>query len=89
MFTEAEIKARIKQQPFVPLRIVTSSGETFDVFHPDNVMAGRREVIIGNAAADNPASFEGISRVAILRISALHDLSAKISPSGRSKPQQT
>jgi hypothetical protein len=82
MFTETEIKARIKQQPFVPLRIVTSSGETFDVYHPDNVMAGRREVIVGNTVADNPASFEGISRIAIMHITALHDLPAKVAKGG-------
>jgi hypothetical protein len=40
MFTAEDIRQRIKKQPFVPLRIVTNSGESYDVPHPDLVMVG-------------------------------------------------
>jgi hypothetical protein len=87
VFTENDFKARIKQQPFVPMRIVTSSGQTFDVHHPELIMAGRRELIIGTASADNPASFDGISRVAIMHVTAIQDLPVASPSSGNGQNQ--
>ncbi len=35
MFNADDIEARIKSRPFVAVRIVTSSGQVFDVYHSD------------------------------------------------------
>ena len=35
MFTSDEIMQRVKQKPFLPMRIITSAGDHYDVHHPD------------------------------------------------------
>ena len=82
MFTPEEIRARIRARPFAPVRIVTSSGQTFDVYHPDLIMIGRRALEIGTATADDPSLFELVTRVAIMHINALQDLPTPTPPTG-------
>jgi len=82
MFTPDEIRARVRVTPFVPLRIVTSSGQTFDVSHPDLVMIGRRSLEIGTASAENAIYYEQVTRVAIMHVTALQDLPSPASPTG-------
>jgi hypothetical protein len=74
MFTSDDIQARLHEQPFVPFRIVTSAGQTFDIPHPDLVMVGRRALVVGTASAENPAQFDLTTRVAIMHVTALEDL---------------
>jgi hypothetical protein len=74
MFHPDQIQSRIQQRPFVPLRIVTSSGESYDVRHPELVMVGRRELVIGTPSNRNPLQFDGINRVAIMHVTDLQDL---------------
>lgn len=74
MFTADDVQARIRERPFVPVRIVTSSGQAYDITHPDLVLVGRRALIIGTASNENPSQFEAASRVAILHITDMQDL---------------
>jgi hypothetical protein len=81
MFTADDIQTRIRERPFVPVRIITSSGQAYDVYHPDLVMIGRRALLIGTASTENPSQFEQASRVAILHVSDLQDLPTPAPPS--------
>jgi len=74
MFTSDDIQSRVRLQPFIPLRIVTSAGQTFDVLHPDMIMVGRRDLTIGTASAENPTQYEQTTRVAVMHVTALQDL---------------
>jgi hypothetical protein len=74
MFTADDIKGRVKTQPFVPLRIITSAGDQYDVYHPDMIMIGRRSITVGTASEDNPTVYERVSQVAIMHITALEPL---------------
>jgi hypothetical protein len=74
MFTSADILSRVKKLPFTPMRIITSAGDRYDVYHPDLIMVGRREITVGSASQDNPAIYEQQSRVSILHVSAIEDL---------------
>ena len=85
MFTAEDISNRIKSQPFVPVRIATSDGQSFDVFHPDLVMVGRRFIIVGTASTESPAHFDLVSRLAIIHITALEDLPAPAKHGGNGK----
>jgi hypothetical protein len=76
MLTAEEIRDRVRSRPFCPLRIVTSSGETYDVFHPDLIMVGRREVSVGIPSGEAPTYYDRQARIAIMHITALHDLPA-------------
>jgi hypothetical protein len=55
MFNANDIQARLLERPFVPLRIVTSSGHAFDITHPELVLFGRLSLIVGTPCGDNPA----------------------------------
>ena len=43
----AVVKDRLRRASFRPFRIVASSGEMYDVRHPDMVMVGLEELVIG------------------------------------------
>lgn len=80
MFTPGQIKERIRQQPFVPLRIITSSGEAYEVRHPDLIWIATREIHIGMPSAKDPAIVDShgrIARVSLLHITAIEDLGTK------------
>jgi hypothetical protein len=74
MFTANDIHTRIHQQPFTPLRIFTSSGQNYDITHPDLVLVGRRDLTIGTASNSNPKLYETVSRISILHITDIQDL---------------
>jgi hypothetical protein len=81
MLTSNDIRNRLSQRPFLPVRIVTSSGESYTVTHPDLVLVGRREITIGIATPQYPTDYEQLARVSILHITALEDLPIS-APSG-------
>lgn len=47
MFTATDFRDRVRQQPFMPFRVVTTTGQTYDIYHPDLVMVGTRDLAIG------------------------------------------
>jgi hypothetical protein len=77
MFSPDDIQKRLRQIPFMPVRIIISSGQTFDVYHPDLVLIGRRDIIIGMASGENPTQYEQTTRVPIMHVTALEDLPAR------------
>ena len=74
MLSARDVAARIKREPFRPIRIVTSSGEKFDVRHPDLIMIGQRDVTIGVATHDDPECYDRQSYISLLHIAAIEDL---------------
>ena len=86
MFSHQDLKNRIKQQPFVPFRVVTSSGQAFDIYHPDLMWIGAREVQIGTPPPDYPGIYDGTTRVAIMHVTALEYLPVQSSPPTKNGP---
>ncbi|MBW3538867.1 MAG: hypothetical protein KY476_01220 [Planctomycetes bacterium] len=76
MFSADEIEERIKLRPFQPVRIVSSSGHTYDVFHPDMVLLGQSSIIVGIPGAENPKRYDQTARLSLFQITALEDLPA-------------
>ena len=74
MFTADDIQARLRERPFVPMRIVTSSGQSYAVSHPDLVLVGRRFLIIGTASNENPTQIDAASRIAVMHVADLQDI---------------
>jgi hypothetical protein len=81
MFGPDDIQRRLRQNPFIPVRIIISSGQTFDILHPDLVLVGRRDITIGMASTENPSQYEQTTRVPIMHVTALEDLPSTISVS--------
>jgi len=74
MFSPDDIQARLRQQPFVPLRIVTTTGQTYDIHHPELMMVGRHYVIVGLPTKENPTQIEQDTRVAIIHLTEIQGL---------------
>jgi hypothetical protein len=79
MYRSEDILVRLRERPFRPLRIIASEGMKFDVFHPDLVLVGRHDVMIGSPEPNNPSVYDRVTRVALVHIVALEDLPAPAS----------
>lgn len=42
-----DIITHLSKQPFLPVRIFISDGKSYDIGHPEMMMVGRTEVVIG------------------------------------------
>lgn len=76
MFNAEFIRSKHKEEPFVPFRLITSSGQAYDVTHPELLMVGKSRLVVGTASNDNPGIFETTNMVAILHVTDLQELLA-------------
>ena len=76
MFRPEDIQVLVRQRPFRPFRIVTSSGETFDVRHPELLMVGRHDLAIGRASAKDPRVYDRLIQISLLHVTALETQAA-------------
>jgi hypothetical protein len=54
----ADILALLRARPFIPFRIVTTEGTTYEVNHPDLVMVGLTATIVGYPDPREPDIYE-------------------------------
>jgi hypothetical protein len=52
----------------------------YDIQHPDLVLVGRRDVMVGFPGPDNPSIYDRVTRVALVHMVALEDLPAPATP---------
>jgi len=83
MFTMDEIRTRIKQVPFAPVRIRTSLGDTIDVKNPRLVMFLRERIIVGQPTEEDPDIYEKLDYVWIPYITALEDVPVRRRRNGK------
>lgn len=74
MFRADDLQARLREQPFRPLRLIASEGLRYDILHPDLVLVGQRDLTIGFPAADNPRVYDRLVRVALVHLVGIEDL---------------
>jgi hypothetical protein len=74
MFRPDDIQAWVRERPFKPLRLVLSTGQTYDISHPDLIMIGSRDVMVGLPSVNNPGVYQRVSRIAIMHIAEMQDL---------------
>jgi hypothetical protein len=77
MFTEDDVKARLKATPFIPFEIVTTTGEGYHILHPDFVLTARRFVVVGLPRIDQEDRVEQVTHIANSHIAELRDLPIK------------
>jgi hypothetical protein len=70
-----DLERHLNARPFVPFRIKLTTGETYDVRHPELVMVGRRSVIVG-ITHDPIPRYERAVTVALVHIVRLEPLEA-------------
>lgn len=74
MITSSDIRDRVQKKPFFPFRIRTSSGESYDILHPEFAMVGKRIVVVGTPVNEDDAEFDKAHIVSILHVTALEIL---------------
>ena len=70
----------LSQRPFKPFRLVMSSGQTYDVRHPEMAMLTRTDLLVGVDVAEDgvPAEFQICS---LLHVATVEPLTATSSGS--------
>jgi hypothetical protein len=65
----------LKQQPFKPFRVVMSSGQTYEVRHPEMAMLTRTDLLVGVGGKDDevPPEFKICS---LLHVTAIEPLTS-------------
>jgi hypothetical protein len=48
-----DLLRRVREQPFVPFRVVVSEGASYEVRHPDQIMVRRDTAVIGLPSDDD------------------------------------
>jgi hypothetical protein len=74
MFTAESIQSRLRERPFRPLRIVVSEGQQFNIHHPDLVLVGHRDLMIGLPRDATSSIYDRVTRVALVHVVVLEDL---------------
>lgn len=80
MINSTDIHDRLKERPFVPFRVIMSSGQFYDIFHPDLVLVGKRHLFVGTASDENPTMFDKSSLLSILHVVTLEALPIEAKP---------
>jgi hypothetical protein len=74
-----DIQARLREQPFRPLRLLVSEGLRYDIHHPDLVLVGQRDLTIGFPSPGSPTIYDRVVRVTLVHLVGLEDLPAAAS----------
>jgi len=56
------------------MRIATTTGQTYDIPHPDLVLVAQRFLIVGTPRSDDPTTADHVTRIAMVHVSGLRDL---------------
>lgn len=80
MFRAEDIQTRLREKPFRPLRLIANEGLRYDIYHPDLVLVGQRDLTIGYPGPENPTIYDRVVRVALVHLVGLEDLPAPASP---------
>jgi len=71
-----ELREAARQQPFMPFRVLLTTGDTYDIRHPDLIMVGRRSVIIGIAKNAKQPGYDRTLKVDLFHVVGIDELSA-------------
>jgi hypothetical protein len=74
MITSSDIRQRLNHRPFIPFRIETSSGQNYDIFHPEFVVVGKRVLGVGLLEQAGDPEFDQLHVLSVLHITALETL---------------
>ena len=74
MVSIEEIQSRTRKRPFRPFRIVSRSGESVEVTHPDLILVGESRVVVGRANPTRPGVFTATVELARMNITALEEV---------------
>jgi hypothetical protein len=82
VMTRQELQEEARRQPFRPFRVVLTTGEMYDIRHPDLIMVGRRSVEIGITNEEGGTAYDRIVRAVLLHVVRTEELPITASPNG-------
>jgi hypothetical protein len=82
VMTHQELQGEARRQPFRPFRIVLTTGEMYDIRHPDLIMIGRRSIAIGITNENNGTAFDRLVRADLLHVVRTEELPANVPSNG-------
>lgn len=74
--TQDEIREAARRQPFEPFRLVLTTGDRYDIRHPDLIMVGRRSAVIGIVNEPNGFAYDRTIKVDLMHVVAIEELSS-------------
>jgi hypothetical protein len=84
--TAEAVFARLRRRPFVPFRIILSSGTTYDILHPEMLFVSKSGVTVAIYDKSQKPSPDEIpvreSLISFLHIAATEDLPLPMSRAG-------
>jgi hypothetical protein len=72
--THDELREIARKQPFEPFRIVLSTGDVFDIRHPDLIMVGRRSAVLGITNQEEATVYDRTYQVDLRHIVGIQNL---------------
>jgi hypothetical protein len=79
--TQEELHDAARRHPFQPFRLVLTTGEKFDIRHPDLIMVGRRSAMIGLTNDPNGTAYDRSIKVDLLHVVGIEELPVSPPPS--------
>ena len=67
------IQQRLTRKPFEPVRVLASEGLRYEIYHPEMIMVGERDITIG-ISRHKGTIYDRQIRIAIMHIVGLEDL---------------
>jgi hypothetical protein len=77
----ADFHALLRARPFVPFRIVTPEGLTYEVHHPELCMVGLASVVVGYPSRDDPTTYNRYDIVSLRHVFRLEPMPQAAPPS--------
>lgn len=75
----SEIMKLLKRRPFIPLRIHMTDGESYDIFHPDNIIVSHSRIDIGRGADPNGV-VDAVDYCSLLHVVRVEEITKKMKP---------
>ena len=71
------LRQAARRQPFEPFRLTLTTGEKYDIRHPDLIMVGRQAIIIGLPLDDKEPVFDETIKIDLFHIVSIAELPKK------------
>ncbi len=74
MTTFADLRKLWKQRPFEPFRIVTDSGQRYEILSPAHIMVTETTIVVGTRKRETDPDFDSLHLLGVLNVNAVEPL---------------
>lgn len=73
MIRTEDLQARLRARPFHPFRLLAREGPPVEVLHPDLVLVGRNDLIVGSPDPHDPSVYSEATRLNFADITGVEE----------------